>query len=357
MVQSNVLLSYLITFTARIRDLDAAQVIIHHFEQRRFGMDPLPVFILMLLNPELPPLTREFFKEVWPYPKIIDAYLALVNAPGDAVAMVGLEALEPFESKVLFQDWKLLLSLTDTLDSEPDEDGIEEEYQNPKLRAFFETQVERTAAIIVVPPWVRALPKVELTPPPSTFQTPVQAIDMLLETIRDYGLVGLDAESRPADLTQPIIGQYCIGTMEEKTAMIHVPGTPLFNDTPIFREMGPLNSIYDPQQAGSDLDHICNKFGGCRMFTCVDFERDEVEDTMLIAEHQIPPQWYRGQCDECHRKIGRRHHAVRMPLPRGGWKGCYCSCECILASNKDPLTKALVCRLKDQLQTLGIRDR
>jgi len=58
---------------------------------------------------------------------------------------------------------------------------------------------------------------------------------------------------------------------------------------------------------------------------------------------------------ECHEKIEKKHYALRMPQLNGGWKGCYCSFECLEEGTEDIDTFSA--RMKDQLEQHGIYER
>jgi hypothetical protein len=62
---------------------------------------------------------------------------------------------------------------------------------------------------------------------------------------------------------------------------------------------------------------INKHFGGARMLL----------DTKYIEDGET--DWFIGACQQCHKKIMKRCHAVRQPRPVGGWRGCYCSWYCV----------------------------
>jgi hypothetical protein len=97
-----------------------------------------------------------------------------------------------------------------------------------------------------------------------------------------------------------------------------------------FRVLGPLNA---KRYVEPTKKHICHKYGGCRMFTCVEYNiLDPYTD-----EYDMYYDWFTGQCDECSKKIGNRYHAVRIPITNGMWRGCFCSWECIYSHVYLPL--------------------
>ena len=43
-------------------------------------------------------------------------------------------------------------------------------------------------------------------------------------------------------------------------------------------------------------------------------------------------EWFRGYCPICHYRISKACYCARIPLPSGGWYGCYCSWDCVMLS-------------------------
>lgn len=116
-------------------------------------------------------------------------------------------------------------------------------------------------------------------------------------------------------------------------------------DDDVFRAYGPINSL--PRSIDED-ENICSIYGGCRMLLCNEYEHSD-----LMMDDEIPFDWFKRKCDECNRKIKKRHYALRIPLVDGGWEGCYCSFEC-LAPHSD---QTLLTVFKKQITEIGIEDR
>jgi hypothetical protein len=87
------------------------------------------------------------------------------------------------------------------------------------------------------------------------------------------------------------------------------------------------------------------------MFLCRDFDHDDDNDVYL--------DWFNGHCRVCLRRIRRRWHAVRKPLPYGGWSGCYCSIKCIMDDDNEeqPQVYILASYFEKLLLADGIQDR
>lgn len=121
----------------------------------------------------------------------------------------------------------------------------------------------------------------------------------------------------------------------------------------LFSILGPSNPLI-----GSSGDELEFEYGGCRMFISQTFDYDEDEEDYY--------DWFRGACDNCHLKILRRYHAIRMPRPAGGWRNCYCSLKCLrdgicqlesYTGNSEDITRHMVDLLEPQFMEYGIQDR
>lgn len=89
-------------------------------------------------------------------------------------------------------------------------------------------------------------------------------------------------------------------------------------DKELFRIWGPSNF-----QLAASEDEILDGYADHRMFT----------DERFTPEDQ--PSWFTGSCDRCWLKIRSPRHAVRKPLGEGGWKGQYCSMDCVRLDCED----------------------
>lgn len=84
-------------------------------------------------------------------------------------------------------------------------------------------------------------------------------------------------------------------------------------DKGLFRILGPAHPWIK-----SSLEDL--QLGGPRMFTDLSYNYDDE-----IDQHE---PWFVGSCDTCFYKIRNKYWAFRIPAVWGGWKGCFCSCEC-----------------------------
>lgn len=130
-----------------------------------------------------------------------------------------------------------------------------------------------------------------------------------------------------------------------------------YDDPELIRTYGPLN----PFIATSDAFSI-----NSRMFECTQFEMGKLE---ILEEIEDIRSWFTENCKVCHKKIMSYHYAVRMPMPGGGWKGCYDSWRCVgkdLPKNVGEVEKDLNSRkiqghliryFNSLLKEVGIYDR
>lgn len=125
--------------------------------------------------------------------------------------------------------------------------------------------------------------------------------------------------------------------------------------------LGPANPIVNGDF--SQIHHVCFKYGGCRMLFCNCFELDQVsnyDDTGTdVPYYPNIPQWFTGKCQKCRRVITKRCYAVRRPLPQGGWRGTFCSWNCIHLSGDmdDELSITYAEMAQQRINEFGITER
>lgn len=135
----------------------------------------------------------------------------------------------------------------------------------------------------------------------------------------------------------------------------------------VFRVYGPVNPYLD-----TDFSNLRNEetgeldvnliFGGARMFTDMALEYE--------PETGVPlDDWFTGYCLQCSKRIRSYHHAVREPVLKGGWRGCYCTWDCVRetirldaeqdtdAYNMYVLQMALIKEMENAINDIGIQDR
>mgnify|MGYP000287595293 CR=1 FL=1 len=102
---------------------------------------------------------------------------------------------------------------------------------------------------------------------------------------------------------------------------------------------GPLNSYPDDECDGPKLD-------GCRMLTCM---------CHLSEFWKDGDDWFKGYCQICNNMIRNKAWALRYPEEEGGWRGVFCSPECLRLD--DGAKSEQVEFVLDQLKEDGILDR
>ncbi len=174
--------------------------------------------------------------------------------------------------------------------------------------------------------------------------------DMMLEGMKDFGFVIDQIESARNMLMIKI----STSTLSEKKKLLE----PIFElkfkeetlqkDTTLFALFGPSNPHY-----GSTREEM--EYGGARMLLSGAYDYDDDNE-----DYQL--DWFSGYCWQCNLRIRRRWHALRRPVPHGGWKGCYCSFEClnegIERSDTDEIVNRLLADIfEEQIENIGILDR
>jgi len=167
---------------------------------------------------------------------------------------------------------------------------------------------------------------------------------------------------KKTDVRKAFLISYNAATVREK---INLLGSLLTNkiseellekDEKLFTILGPSNSIYGMVM---DPDNICCKYGGCRMLTCIDFENEDEFGEIVDEDPEAVIEWFKGACEYCHKKIAKKIYALRRPLTFGGWKGTFCSFECLrkVVPMNDVLNHFIINQIESQLMHIGIQDR
>jgi hypothetical protein len=122
----------------------------------------------------------------------------------------------------------------------------------------------------------------------------------------------------------------------------------------VFKILGPANTFIT---SALDENHPCDRYGGCRMLVCDQFEVkpfDSIESSVEIYDiisdydytynpnsapnakmkdeaiiRKFTGNWFTGSCFFCFSKIKKLEYAAREPLANGGWRRCYCSWRCV----------------------------
>ena len=174
--------------------------------------------------------------------------------------------------------------------------------------------------------------------------------EMMLKGMKNYGFVVDEIESAK----NMLMIKLSTSTLEEKKKLMEpimelkFKQEVLQNDTTLFTLLGPSNPHY-----GSTREEM--QYGGARMLLSGAYDYDEDNENYQL-------DWFEGYCWECNLRIRRRWHALRRPVPHGGWKGCYCSFDCLNASieksdNDEIVNRILSDIYQEQIENIGILDR
>ena len=140
----------------------------------------------------------------------------------------------------------------------------------------------------------------------------------------------------------------------------------LIENESLFNILGPVNM---GEHVSIVKDHICHKYGGCRMLFCNCFEfhlkspneeeqeKEQREESQ--KDHTIQSNWFKGYCEKCKRNISKRCYSIRRPLIEGGWIGTYCSWNCLYLSGSlgEEEGQELCDRYESQMRQMKIMDR
>lgn len=205
-------------------------------------------------------------------------------------------------------------------------------------------------------------------------------VNMLTSGYGELGTSKLDLEKQKNNLYQII----ALGGLNKKIDLMNQVvksqlRSTIQKDIEMLRILGPANP-----DLGGDLldDHICNVYGGHRMFLCncfvdlddtlygdddLDFDQNgPIIDSILTDEKTVTNDeyayWFTGTCDQCSLKIASKYHAVRRPLPFGGWKNQFCCFKCLKDYRNrhhrlDILMEQMIVIVEEIIKDNGIYDR
>lgn len=385
--KSEELISTLLNFCCKFNNQEASKKIIEIFNEFRLGSDCVPALTNLFVNNFIDRDVLKFVLSCYPNRQTIDYYVDLINGGDDMLAIKAVATIDVVLPDLPYEDWVELLKLT-KLDPDIDEDELLVPHMS-LLNAFFESKVAEHAKPIDKPRWVKNFPVVELQDTPDYLPTVEDAVDLLLFEINKKIKLVSEEDNEDVDIKPGLISQYAISTIPEKLAMIqHLKKLPDFDDTDIFREYGPVNTIYTVTKEIRPPDHPCVRYGGCRMLTCTEFEFNDDDDYLaqdfddsdeyMTYQYKIPGSdeiytdtvrvsklstkttndidWFKFRCEVCLIPIEKRENALRKPLNNGGWIGCFCE-KCLKDSVDDPSEAIMVGRMFEQLERIGIRER
>ena len=341
--QCNSLLEIFLSQAMRSKKHNSCKRIIATFNILRCKTDIVPTLVdifTMNLQKDLVSFVIESHPNKSPVEYLVD----LVNLDDDKLAITLANNICDYFEDISEEDWKLLLHLTEDVDNV--------KYHNPLFRCFIQSKIVKDT----LPSWIKRFPVIGLNDKsflyPSYIPSVKEAVDLLVE---DFLRLGLNSNSHE-ELKNFMIAQYAVATSSERILLLSsIKKLPSFDDSNIFKEFGPVNSILTTNTNLIEPEHQCSKYGGCRMLLCCEFEENDTYNSGSFDDEQ--PDWFKGSCDICSKTIKNRYLSLRLPLCNGGWINCYCSFDCMKCDVDDPVTATMVGRIKQQLNDIGIRDR
>lgn len=231
--------------------------------------------------------------------------------------------------------------------------------QNIVIEEFMSLKMDQTAPFQNKPKWVNNY----LDKLPKENEYPIPSIDIIIELPPDtIALKLLEAKANDIGLTtgenilanEELKAYLDIATREEKLQLFQ----PILTDTEsvqkeldyyrdLFRLFGPLN--LPPLKEDEDVNNE-----EYRMLTCNIYDYDE--------EYDVIRPWFTGICDYCRKRIRYSWYAIRFPDPEGGFRGCYCSFECLNndinnVTDETDIAESLIRTLDHKINEIGIQDR
>lgn len=348
---ADTLLAVLLKSALTVGNSNAVRTIVSIFDVARINSDPVTAVTNLFLNPDLDIELLQHITSCFPEKVPFDYFVDLVNMGDDLGALKAATTMMTVFPELSNTEWSMLFKLTDNFE--------DEEYENQLLRAFFETKLKETGDVAAKPDYVKHYEEVALPTYPDYIPAPFEAVELI---VSKFDLPDTDAVENTNIIRDTLVSEYSIATAEHKVRLLEgVADMESFDDSALFREYGPVNTIYSVTSEPREDDDVCGKHGGCRMLLCTEFEIIDSFggqcDLMAIDEHQFAKDWYRGKCDVCNSKIHAQHCAVRLPLKQGGWQGCFCSLKCLTNYSDDHQVSLMIGHMKGQLESIGIRDR
>jgi hypothetical protein len=343
------------------------------FEETR----TVPVLTYLFTLRSINTSTLGFLRKVYPDRKYEEYMMDLIDYDGSPDVVDACQRL--IDPQVFGeQPHSVYEFLYDLTTDQQEEEG----FPNLAVRNFLRLKVEETAPALPAPTWVKDFGWLEREgrlPYEDELEVPDMAATLFpippAEEVVDILTAGLDKLGISTEEIEAnrdaLVRRLTVATNSEKIALLKPiwGGQAAYDrgaDDTLFRIYGPANPIYnlDLNPDYSLQDSPCHQHGGCRMFTCFEFENydddigfiDEEVDDHLDSN---PIVWFRGACDYCHAKIANKVYAVRKPQPQGGWKGCYCSWEHVKAdiNSPEPATIPIINHIEETMLAIGIQDR
>ena len=255
---------------------------------------PITVFTryLVYLGPRMDEDHIDMLREIYRsgYVKYLDTFLQLANWVSGSNITLGLQALQTIreDEKILTpEEAQLVLSTA-------------RGYNHSMFTNLFSELFRDLLPSSDVPPYVKDLGLRELN------------LDEHVEQLLRDPALGETAEAAAELLADDdTIDNLPSDRLKELSQLARLQDDPILTQT-----LGPVN--YNDNAPNEQ----CQKYGGCRYLTCRCHESEVYDDQGL-------PDWFLGYCVECGVVIPSRQAAIRQTMPHGGFRGCYCSIQCL----------------------------
>jgi hypothetical protein len=352
--ESETLITKLLQYSFKNINIDSVRVIIQIFDNERVKVDILPALTNLFLNQYIETNILIFVLACFPEKTAFNYLLDLVNMSNDIEAVYVARKICDIYNDISSDDWFQLVELTENFE--------DEEYPNLELRQFFienathsidgtKCHILPVDEIIIDDIKYKTLtnPKRDNLPnathPVESGFTPilpkvVDVVEIMFENMMMF--LSYKHTKDVEVIKNGLMIQYSMSSFIDKIKMLKS-----LNNTELNKELkfddidelekldkelncsfGVVNTMYYPIE---DKNHVCVKYGGCRMFLCSHFEEINHDGVKIdiFDDDDIEVNWYRCKCDFCDKKILSKNKAIRQPLLYGGWKGCYCSMPCM----------------------------
>lgn len=361
--KSDSLLARLVTSAFQYNQPKICRQIVDYFDAYELDRYSFPLLNRILMDLRFEDDVTTFILDQYPEHSYLELANTYVNGEADDNVMIGLTRLETIRGPLRLDEYQVLY----------DQSVGNGERDNRVTRDFFAYQLDQHSGYAPVPQWVGNFTGADHIPAEDElvvpdvksdiFQLPEttdEIIAILTEGLRVNGKTDEDVELAQAELRKKLAGA------DQKDKMRIIRGVldnksirSLAENEELFAIFGPVNTIFDDELVNDQSSD--RKYGGCRMFTCIEFEEflepGQGQVVYPLSEYK-PSDWFTGSCQVCHLKIKRYAHAIRLPLDYGGWRGCYCSEKCLRRDAEDnPLVSSNIDAMMSQLRRIGIQDR
>ncbi len=228
---------------------------------------------------------------------------------------------------------------------------------NRLIKDFIENKLTETRQYTKKPKWI--INEYEVIPYYKNLKNQFKlnyekSLNLTIQEITDDEIISI--------LGEDMLDDYLNSTDEEKKSLLRPHMLSIYRysmnfDDNLFKVFGPVNTQLDEIKELNE-NHICNRYGGCRMLVCNEFEILYINDEEVDEIHDDKVDWFTGRCDQCFNPIKYQHYALREPLQTGGFIGCFCSFRCLrIDIPTNSIVSELIDIFEDQMNTIGIQDR